>query len=51
MPSIYQLKPAFQNLLRPLVRRLFANGTTANQITVLAGVGSLLVGLVIACFA
>lgn len=51
MPSIYQLKPAFQNLLRPLVRRLFANGTTANQITVLAGIGSLLVGLVIACFA
>ena len=51
MPSIYQLKPAFQNLLRPLVRRLFDNGTTANQITVLAGVGSLLVGVVIACFA
>lgn len=51
MPSIYQLKPAFQNLLRPLVQRLFDNGTTANQITLLAGVSSILVGVVIACFA
>lgn len=51
MPSIYQLKPAFQNLLRPLVQRLFDNGTTANQITVLAGVISLVVGIAIACFA
>ena len=50
MPSIYQIKPAFQNLLRPLVRRLFDNGTTANQITVLAGIGSVLVGAVIAGF-
>lgn len=51
MPSIYQLKPAFQNLLRPLVQRLFDNGTTANQITVLAGVISVVVGVAIACFA
>ncbi|MFJ7797288.1 CDP-alcohol phosphatidyltransferase family protein [Pseudomonas sp. NPDC096950] len=51
MPSIYQLKPAFQNLLRPLVQRLFDNGTTANQITVLAGVISVVVGIAIACFA
>ena len=51
MPSIYQLKPAFQNLLRPLVQRLFDNGTTANQITLVAGVSSILVGVVIACFA
>ena len=43
MISIYQLKPRFQNLLRPLVQRLYDNGTTANQITVLAGVISLLV--------
>ena len=39
MPSIYQIKPAFQNLLRPLVRRLFDKGTTANQITLIAGSG------------
>ena len=50
MPSIYQIKPAFQNLLRPLVQRLFDNGTTANQITLIAGIGSILVGAVIAGF-
>ncbi len=36
MPSIYQLKPAFQNLLRPLVNTLFKLGVTANQVTVFA---------------
>lgn len=36
MPSIYQFKPAFQNLLRPLVKKLFAMGISANQITLLA---------------
>ena len=36
MPSIYQLKPAFQNLLRPLVQQLYHKGVTANQVTVLA---------------
>ena len=51
MPSIYQLKPAFQNLLRPLVQRLFDNGTTANQITLLAGLISVLVGVAVASFA
>ncbi len=51
VPSLYQLKPAFQNLLRPLVRRLFDNGTTANQITLLAGLGSVLVGVAISAFA
>jgi CDP-diacylglycerol---glycerol-3-phosphate 3-phosphatidyltransferase len=34
MPTIYQLKPAFQNLLRPLVRWMAARGVTANQVTV-----------------
>ena len=34
MPSVYQLKPAFQRLLRPLVRALAARGVTANQATV-----------------
>ncbi|KAF0862029.1 CDP-alcohol phosphatidyltransferase family protein [Pseudomonas sp. LD120] len=51
MLSIYQLKPRFQNLLRPLVQRLYDNGTTANQVTVLAAVISLLVGALIASFA
>ncbi len=51
MPSIYQLKPAFQNLLRPMVQRLYNNGITANQVTVLAGLVSVLVGAIIAWFA
>ncbi|WP_265946616.1 CDP-alcohol phosphatidyltransferase family protein [Dechloromonas sp. A34] len=36
MISIYQLKPRFQSLLRPLVRQLAAAGVTANAITLLA---------------
>ncbi|QNP50141.1 CDP-alcohol phosphatidyltransferase family protein [Diaphorobacter aerolatus] len=36
MPSIYQLKPAFQNLLRPLVNTLHRAGVTANQVTLTA---------------
>lgn len=51
MVSIYQLKPAFQNLLRPLVRRLYDRGITANQVTLLAGACSVLLGGVIALFA
>lgn len=43
--SIYQLKPAFQNLLRPGVVRLHAWGVTANQVTVLACVISIALGL------
>ncbi|MFV0453782.1 MAG: CDP-alcohol phosphatidyltransferase family protein [Pseudomonas sp.] len=43
MLSIYQLKPRFQNLLRPVVQRLHARGITANQVTVAALVLSLLV--------
>lgn len=35
MLSIYQLKPAFQNLLRPSVKWLFRIGITANQVTLL----------------
>ncbi|HEX2165077.1 MAG TPA: CDP-alcohol phosphatidyltransferase family protein [Thermoanaerobaculia bacterium] len=36
MPSVYELKPAFQRLLRPLARRLAGAGATANQVTVAA---------------
>lgn len=36
MASIYQLKPAFQNLLRPLSNTLARSGVTANQVTLLA---------------
>ena len=48
MPSIYQIKPAFQGLLRPLVRRLAQAGVTANQVTLAAAVLSILAGLAIA---
>lgn len=48
MISIYQLKPRFQNLLRPLVKRLYDKGVTANQVTVGACVVSLLVGAAVA---
>ncbi|MBK7145795.1 MAG: CDP-alcohol phosphatidyltransferase family protein [Xanthomonadales bacterium] len=42
--SIYALKPAFQNLLRPLVRQLHAAGVTANQVTSIATLASVGVG-------
>jgi CDP-diacylglycerol--glycerol-3-phosphate 3-phosphatidyltransferase len=44
MASVYQLKPAFQGLLRPLVGWLVRLGATANQVTVAALVLSLAVG-------
>ncbi len=44
LASIYQLKPAFQRLLRPIVRQMAAAGITANQVTVAAVVLSLAVG-------
>lgn len=45
MPSIYQLKPAFQAWLRPIVGRLAGAGITANQVTLAAMVLSLAAGL------
>lgn len=44
MLTIYQLKPAFQGLLRPLVARLAAWGVTANAVTLLAMLLSLALG-------
>ncbi len=43
--SIYTLKPKFQNLLRPCVNDLARWGVTANQVTVVACVISILLGL------
>jgi CDP-diacylglycerol--glycerol-3-phosphate 3-phosphatidyltransferase len=45
--TIYQLKPAFQNLLRPLCRTLAGRGITANQVTVAALLMSLVAGATI----
>lgn len=44
MASIYQIKPAFQSLLRPLVTSLARMGVTANQITVSAVLLSIAMG-------
>lgn len=43
--TLYQLKPAFQSVLRPAVRRLERMGVTANQVTVAACAISVALGL------
>jgi CDP-diacylglycerol--glycerol-3-phosphate 3-phosphatidyltransferase len=47
MPSIYDLKPKFQSLLRPLIKRLAKWGFKPNAITGIAILGSVGVGLLI----
>jgi len=49
--TLYDLKPKFQALLRPLVRGLARIGVTANQVTVAALVGSVAVGVLVGCLA
>jgi len=46
--TIYDLKPAFQNLLRPVCKALANAGVTANQVTVIALLLSLVVGAIFA---
>jgi CDP-diacylglycerol--glycerol-3-phosphate 3-phosphatidyltransferase len=48
MPSIYDLKPAFQRVLRPATRTLARAGVTANQVTIAAVALSLAAGAAIA---
>ncbi|MBX3708221.1 MAG: CDP-alcohol phosphatidyltransferase family protein [Gammaproteobacteria bacterium] len=48
MASIYDLKPAFQRLLRPLANRLAAHHVSPNQITICALIISFLSGALIA---
>ncbi|PYQ50106.1 MAG: CDP-alcohol phosphatidyltransferase family protein [Acidobacteria bacterium] len=43
--SIYSLKSRFQNLLRPFVRALYRIGVTANQVTLLACILSIALGV------
>lgn len=45
MPSVYDLKPKFQNLLRPLVSLLARIGVTANMVTLAAMLGSVAYGI------
>jgi len=47
MPSVYDLKPKFQALLRPLMRRMAGLGLTPNFVTMLAIIGSIAVGVAV----
>ncbi|WP_226571550.1 CDP-alcohol phosphatidyltransferase family protein [Mangrovibacter yixingensis] len=47
--TLYDIKPQFQKLLRPFVARLYSRGVTANQVTLLAMVSSLLLGGLLIC--
>jgi CDP-diacylglycerol--glycerol-3-phosphate 3-phosphatidyltransferase len=49
--TLYDIKPRFQALLRPLVERLAATGVTANQVTAAACVASIAVGALVLTFA
>jgi CDP-diacylglycerol--glycerol-3-phosphate 3-phosphatidyltransferase len=50
MASIYDFKPGFQKLLRPVSDRLFRCGITANTVTITAAIISLLEGILISLF-
>lgn len=50
MSTIYDLKPRFQALLRPMTGKLAASGVTANQVTLAAAALSLLAGMLLASF-
>lgn len=49
--SIYDLKPKFQNLLRPTVVKLAQRGITADQVTLLACAISVVLGLFLTALA
>ncbi len=49
--TLYDIKPRFQALLRPLVKRLAAIGITANQVTLAAALGSVVLGVILAWYA
>lgn len=48
LPSVYDLKPKFQALLRPIVNSLARAGVTANQVTITAVILSFIGGAFIA---
>jgi CDP-diacylglycerol--glycerol-3-phosphate 3-phosphatidyltransferase len=48
MPSLYDIKPRFQALLRPIAARLAQRGVSANAVTLAAAGLSVLLGLVTA---
>jgi CDP-diacylglycerol--glycerol-3-phosphate 3-phosphatidyltransferase len=48
MASVYDLKPRFVALLRPVAAKLAAAGVTANAVTLAAMIGSVAVGILLA---
>lgn len=50
MATLYEIKPAFQALLRPLTSRLASAGVTANQITIAAMLLSVAAGILFAIY-
>lgn len=48
--TLYDIKPNFQNLLRPVVVRLYAWGVTANKVTLSAMLASVLLGALLMYF-
>ena len=48
MPTLYDVKPAFQNLLRPVAAGLVKLGATANMVTIGAALLSIAAGALIA---
>lgn len=50
MASIYDIKPQFQNLLRPIVNRLAKIGITPNQVTIFAMGLSIATGVLLALY-
>jgi CDP-diacylglycerol--glycerol-3-phosphate 3-phosphatidyltransferase len=50
MISIYELKPRFQSLLRPIVAQLDSKGVTANTVTLFAMLVSCALGIVLFAF-
>lgn len=49
--TLYKIKPWFQGQLRPAVQELMDKGVSANQITLLAAVGSMATGAFVAALA
>ncbi|HCR1076846.1 TPA: CDP-alcohol phosphatidyltransferase family protein [Enterobacter cloacae] len=49
--TLYDIKPKFQDLLRPLTRDMYSSGFTANQVTIFAVFASIVIGLILIFFA
>lgn len=48
--TLYDIKPRFQALLRPCLAWLYRQGVTANQVTLLTLVASLVIGILLAVY-